>query len=239
MSSSSSSSCSRRTNHHRQHCWIVCSLAALLCVARFWEPCLAFTTFAPTSMLDRTRNFNVRGISTQIKATTDGEEDNEDDDTIFENVAAAVFVPGFLTGADEFEPLCDALTAKGIPTVAVPMPNWHWLPCLGGRSARPILERIDFTVRHLVANLETTDNGILSDKNNAILNIPRYDYSLLDCWKDFRENPGGVLKAGGAASVEEYPAVEPKGYFPQPNGLRANNSDAPKKKIALIGHRYV
>ncbi|EED93028.1 hypothetical protein THAPSDRAFT_262296, partial [Thalassiosira pseudonana CCMP1335] len=60
-----------------------------------------------------------------------------------------VIVPGFLTGRDEFIPLAESLTAKGIPTVVVPMPNWHWLPCLGGRSMRPMLERIDFTVRHL------------------------------------------------------------------------------------------
>jgi len=167
--------------------------------------------------------------STQMQSAS-GEIDGD-----FEHVAAAVFVPGFLTGADEFEPICKALTEKGIPTVAVPMPNWHWLPSLGGRSARPILERIDFTVKHLVANLETTDNPILSDVNNAVLNIPKYDYSIFDCWKDFRETPGGALKVGGASSVDEYPVVEPRGYFPLPENLRASNN-APKKKIALIGH---
>ena len=47
-----------------------------------------------------------------------------------ENLQAAVLVPGFLTGADEFKDLCETLTAAGLPTVAVPMPNWHWIPCL-------------------------------------------------------------------------------------------------------------
>jgi len=167
-----------------------------------------------------------------------------DDEGPFENVAAAVIVPGFLTGADEFEPLCKALTERGIPTVAVPMPNWHWLPCLGGRSARPILERIDFAVKHIVANYENTDNPIIA--SNAVLNIPEYRYSVWDCWQDFRNNPGGALKAGGSSEVDEYPVVEPKGYFPSPesfrkgtnnkNGTSDSKTKQPKKKIALIGH---
>jgi len=156
-------------------------------------------------------------------------------DSAFENVAAAVIVPGFLTGADEFGPLCESLTKRGIPTVVVPMPNWHWLPCLGGRSARPILERIEFTVQHLIANYENTENAIIAD--NAIYNIPKYDYSLWDCWKDFQNTPGGALKVGGSSKVEEYPVVEPRGDFPLPTSLRQSSSSKPKKKIALIGHR--
>mmetsp|Transcript_29979 Transcript_29979/g.64203 ORF Transcript_29979/g.64203 Transcript_29979/m.64203 type:complete len:425 (-) Transcript_29979:2323-3597(-) len=154
----------------------------------------------------------------------------------FENVAAAVIVPGFLTGADDFEPMCRTLTEKGIPTVAVPMPNWHWLPCLGGRSARPILERIDFTVRHLVANLEDEDRPIVAD--NAIYNIPSYRYSLWDCWKDFRNNPGGALEVGGSSRVEDYPVVEPRGDFPLPKEKATPDpsSSSSPKKIALIGH---
>ena len=62
-------------------------------------------------------------------------------------ICAAVIVPGFLSGAGDFAALAKCLTAQGIPTVVVPMPVWHWLPCLGGRSMRPILERIDHTVK--------------------------------------------------------------------------------------------
>ena len=47
-----------------------------------------------------------------------------------DNLQAAVLVPGFLTGADEFRDLCETLTKSGLPTVAVPMPNWHWIACL-------------------------------------------------------------------------------------------------------------
>lgn len=143
--------------------------------------------------------------------------DDDDDDEL---ICAAVLVPGFLTGAAEFELLCQTLTKRGLPTVAVPMPNWHWIPCLGGRSARPILERIDFTVKHLIAN------------DGDITKVPKLDYSLMDTWIDFRNNPGGVLQVGGSSRVEEYPVVEPQGRFATPENL-------PKKKVALIGHRYV
>jgi len=138
----------------------------------------------------------------------------------FHNINAAVIVPGFLTGADEFQPLCEKLTDMGIPTVAVPMPNWHWLPCLGGRSMRPILERVDFTVKHLIAN------------DGDITKIPKYDYSFLDVWMDFMKNPGGVLEVGGSAKVDEYPLYDPAGKFPVPKA----EAMAVGNKIALIGH---
>ena len=138
------------------------------------------------------------------------------------NIKAAVLVPGFLTGGAEFQELCDLLTYEySIPTIAVPMPNWHWIPCLGGRSARPMLERIDFTVKHLLAN------------DGDITKVPKqFDYTLQDCWNDFQSNPGGVMKVGGSSKVKEYPTnIEPHGTFllPEPTSLQ-------NKKIALIGH---
>ncbi|CAB9516781.1 Triacylglycerol Lipase [Seminavis robusta] len=133
-------------------------------------------------------------------------------------IQAAVLVPGFLTGASEFQSLCDNLTERGLPTVAVPMPAWHWLPCLGGRSARPILERIDFTVQHLIA------------ADGDITKVPSFQYSLKDAWEDFWTNPGGVAQVGGSQRVDEYPIVEPRGTFDLPE-LPPNAG-----KIALIGH---
>ena len=133
-------------------------------------------------------------------------------------INAAVIVPGFLTGADELQPLVDSLKARGIPSIAVPFPNWHWLPCLGGRSARPILERIDFTVRHLSANGGDVDS------------IPDFEYSAMDCFQDFRDNPGGVMEAGGSAEVDSFPKdITPRGKFSIPF------EDA-KGRVALIGH---
>ena len=158
------------------------------------------------------------------------------------NINAAVIVPGFLTGKDEFIPLAQSLTARGIPTVVVPMPNWHWLPCLGGRSMRPMLERIDFTVRHLAAvagdldqfekiitkeDDNNNDSELIIPKDPQIL-IPNFNYNLIDLYQDFRNNPGGVLKVGGSAEVDEYPLWEPRGTFSQ--------APEPMRKVALIAH---
>ncbi len=166
------------------------------------------------------------------------------------DIRAAVIVPGFLTGKDEFLPLAKALNDIGIPTVVVPMPNWHWLPCLGGRSMRPMLERIDFTVRHLAGvagnlcdfertTVETFEKSVedglqLSTGNeerrirDPQLFIPNINYNLIDLYQDFRNNPGGVLEVGGSAEVDKYPLWNPRGSFlsaPEPMG-----------KVALIGH---
>ena len=56
---------------------------------------------------------------------------------------AAVVVPGFLEGAAEFVGVAKALRKRGIPATVAPIHRWHWIPCLGGRSVRPILARID------------------------------------------------------------------------------------------------
>ena len=133
---------------------------------------------------------------------------------------AAVFVPGFLTGENDFRQTAEALTARGIPTIVVPMPNWHWLSCLGGRSVRPMLERLDYTVRHLAAS------GVGGD---GTVSIPRFGYTAMDLYADFRHNPGGIYRVGGTDKVVEYPLVEPRGKFLIPD-------KDPQGSIALIGH---
>lgn len=169
------------------------------------------------------------------------------------DIRAAVIVPGFLTGKDEFLPLADSLNNIGIPAVVVPMPNWHWLPCLGGRSMRPMLERIDFAVRHLAGVAgelgdyeRTTADALEKSLDDALersgddgnkarakakdpqLLVPPFSYNVVDCYQDFRNNPGGVLEVGGSAEVDEYPLWTPRGSFPP----------APEAagRVALIGH---
>lgn len=82
---------------------------------------------------------------------------------------------------------------------------------------RPMLERIDHTVRHLSAS-----GGDPSA-------VPDIKYGLGDCWADFWSNPGGVFRVGGSVEPDEYPVIEPRGYFPPLSGN-------PQGKVALIGH---
>ena len=63
--------------------------------------------------------------------------------------AAEIPIPRFhrfATDARAFEQLCHRLERRGIASVVVPIRWYHWLPTLGGRSVRPILDRIHETV---------------------------------------------------------------------------------------------
>lgn len=82
---------------------------------------------------------------------------------------------------------------------------------------RPMLERIDHTVRHVAAS------------GGDVTKVPTFEYSIADCIGDFRDNPGGVMQVGGSAEVDLYPVVNPRGKFPLPI------EDA-KGRVALIGH---
>lgn len=84
---------------------------------------------------------------------------------------------------------------------------------------RPMLERIDFTIRHLVAN------------GGDVASVPGFEYGVMDCWNDFWDNPGGVAKVGGSAEVDLYdPSITPRGSFPLPREEDTNG------RVALIGH---
>lgn len=134
---------------------------------------------------------------------------------------AAVIIPGFLNDQKDFEPLARSLSARGLPTAVVPMPLWHWIPQVGGRSVRPILERIDHAVRHVAAMGDV--------RSTEPLVVPPISYNIFDFWQDFTANPGGVAKVGGSDRPDEYPTdVTPRGTFPSPG--------PPQGRVALIGH---
>ena len=134
---------------------------------------------------------------------------------------AAVIVPGFLNDANDYAPLAKSLTERGIPAVVVPMPIWHWIPSIGGRSVRPICERIDHAVRHVSAM--GTDA-----ESSSKLSVPPIGYTLDDLIEDFKTNPGGPAKVGGSELPKEYPDdVTPRGTFPA--------AGDPAGKVALIG----
>jgi len=94
---------------------------------------------------------------------------------------------------------------------------------------RPILDMIDFTVRHLAAaagDLEDFDGFSVSptDSNDNEIQhlIPNFSYSQMDCYHDFCNNPREGSSEGGKS------VWKPKGSFPV----------APEAsgKVALIGH---
>ena len=137
---------------------------------------------------------------------------------------AAVIVPGFLSDAKDFEDLATLLTERGIPTAVVPFPLWCWLPQIGGRSVRLVLDRLEHTVRHVAAL------GDDAHRSQAPITVPPIEYGVADLWRDFWTNPGGVAEVGGSAYPDEYPTdVSPAGRVPAPIG-------EPCGRVAIIGH---
>ena len=58
-----------------------------------------------------------------------------------------VIVPGFLADCGSYAALAQGLRDAGYAyTQVVPMRWFNWLPCVGGRSVRPVLDRIEHTV---------------------------------------------------------------------------------------------
>ncbi len=62
-----------------------------------------------------------------------------------------VILPGYLAGAAPYGEMEQALTALGFPTMTVPLQRRDWLPTFGGRSMRPIIEKLDETVQQVLA----------------------------------------------------------------------------------------
>ena len=137
---------------------------------------------------------------------------------------AAVIIPGFLSDANDFRELAETLTARGLPTAVVPMSLLDWLPVIGGRSVRPVLERVDLAVRHVAAM------GKKAEDSRTPLSVPAVGgYGLPSLVLDFLDNPGGVAAVGGSAEPDEFPRdVSPRGIFPQ--------APPPLGRVAVIGH---
>ena len=137
-----------------------------------------------------------------------------------------VIVPGFLYGAKNYEGMCKNLRHAGVDAMIAPIAAWHWLPVLGGRSVRPILERIDFAVD--------------AAADASVSAMPWPQYSIADLLADFKDTPGGVLRAGGTSDPEQFPNVEPRGGFFK-DGQKLVRPFASQKtkevpKVALIAH---
>ena len=76
----------------------------------------------------------------------------------------ALILPGFLGSCGDFEDLAEEMRRKGYPSAVCPIEWWHWIPCIGGRSMRPILDRIDYALGQLdsmPSKIEPPEYGLL------------------------------------------------------------------------------
>ena len=66
------------------------------------------------------------------------------------DVPFALILPGFLGSSEDFEDLARDMRRAGYQAAVAPIAWWHWVPCIGGRSMRPILDRIDHAVNQVL-----------------------------------------------------------------------------------------
>jgi hypothetical protein len=65
-------------------------------------------------------------------------------------------VPAFYLDASVFRPLVEELRSRGY-NAALPPVRWtDWVPTLGGRSVRPVLDRVDHALTQLIEGYEVT-----------------------------------------------------------------------------------
>lgn len=73
--------------------------------------------------------------------------------------SGVLVVPGYLLDAREFVPLVAQLRADGFNAALAPIRWYNWLPTLGGRSLRPILDRIDYAVKRLASEIDVSEEN--------------------------------------------------------------------------------
>ena len=62
-----------------------------------------------------------------------------------------VILPGYLAGAAPYRSMEQHLEALGFTVTTVPLTRWDWWPTIGGRSMGPILQKLDHTVKAVLA----------------------------------------------------------------------------------------
>lgn len=148
----------------------------------------------------------------------------------------AVIVPGYLMTGSDMEGMCQTLyDLHGILSVPVPIQAHEWMPCVGGRSIAPILERVDCTVKYALSLAKKEAKGKTSLNQ---IDPDLWDYRMSDLLQDMLTNPGGFMRVGGAGEVDDYPEVRPQGRFhiQAESELIVSENGHSEHKIALVGH---
>ncbi|WP_338431050.1 lipase [Synechococcus elongatus] len=72
-----------------------------------------------------------------------------------------VILPGYLAGAEPYQPLAQWLSDRGFPTTVVPLKRSDWFPTLGGRPVTPILGALEVTVTQVLAETGATKINLI------------------------------------------------------------------------------
>ncbi|CAM9606812.1 unnamed protein product [Choristocarpus tenellus] len=122
----------------------------------------------------------------------------------------AVIIPGqvqsrirFATDARAFEKFCHRLTRRGVASVVVPIRWYHWIPTLGGRSVRPILDRVHETVIRCLAAHDHKDMPYVFNEPGLQEEVAPYT------WEDFLSEMSHPEKGAHHEGPLELPELPP------------------------------
>ncbi|KAI5072576.1 hypothetical protein GOP47_0012682 [Adiantum capillus-veneris] len=128
-----------------------------------------------------------------------------------ENGPVVVIVPGWLSESSQYRPMASYLRSKGLTTLIVPLKWLNWIPSLGGRSVRPILDRIDATINRALNEEEET----FYESADEVL-----AYTFSDFFKEFINPKNGA-------------------QLPQDSSIKTNETtffNISAKRVILIAH---
>jgi hypothetical protein len=116
-----------------------------------------------------------------------------------------LIAPAFYLDAAVFRPLCAELRARGFDAALAPVRWFHWTPTLGGRSQRPILDRLDWALEDLCGGADGDGNGP-APVDPITLELPaRGPYGFLDFVQEMRDASRGARPLAPAASLPNPP----------------------------------
>jgi hypothetical protein len=97
-----------------------------------------------------------------------------------------LIAPAFYLDAAVFRPLAAELRSRGYDAALAPIRWYHWTPTLGGRSQRPILDRLDWALEDLTSGGNGSGSNAPVDPTTLEL-PPRAPYTLLDFLQEMRD----------------------------------------------------
>lgn len=131
-----------------------------------------------------------------------------------------LIAPAFYLDAAVFRPLAAELRSRGFDAALAPIRWYHWTPTLGGRSQRPILDRLDWALEDLCGgsgdgnggdggndNANTNTNSIRPAPVDPVtLELPaRGPYGPLEFLQEMRDPSLGARPLGAVAPIPQTP----------------------------------
>lgn len=125
-------------------------------------------------------------------------------------------LPGYLRDCTEYAPLVAELRARGFEAWAAPIRWYHWAPTVGGRSMRPILDRIHHAVTHLAHGIDHLDY-------ETTTTTPEAPYGTVQFLQEL----------GDASQGSAVPQLQ---HVSMRDAALGSMAPTPVRRVALVGH---